>query len=548
MRKIVVALSVALLASCFAACSDDDAAVVPVASSSAAATSFSPGTGSFSVPLGTYSLTAGASTVSYQFRSGGLLNMTAGGVTTTDIAYTYNTSTGDLSFNWSVGGSTMSYTYKNCFTTASAGSTYLVMPGFKKTSGTATSIIGTYEYGMTINTMGTVTDTTIILSYNANGTYSVTTRVTGQADQITTGVWDTVNHSVVGYSFVSVGGSLYMFAPASAYLFGGSSGSTSSANSGASSSSGGSSASVNSASSASAASSTPTLESVSYRETVTVPGGTFSQVPTSGNTFSHTITSFKMGKYEVTYELWYTVYQWAIGNGYQFANAGREGHNGTAGAVPTTAKYEPVTSINWRNAIVWCNAYSQMEGKTPVYCSDSGFSTPIKDSRDGSYDNSNDGTAGSFDNPYVNWNATGYRLPTEGEWQYAASYKDGSSWTPYNYASGATAAYTDTTATGLVAWYDGNSGYVTKTVGTKGANALGIHDMSGNVWEWCQDWWGTLPTTAQTNYRGPAFGSARIHRGESYGSSAVYLRVGTRSSSYPYDEYDSYGFRIAARQ
>ncbi|HPH03770.1 MAG TPA: SUMF1/EgtB/PvdO family nonheme iron enzyme, partial [Spirochaetota bacterium] len=290
------------------------------------------------------------------------------------------------------------------------------------------------------------------------------------------------------------------------------------------------------------------LSSVSYRETVSVPGGTFTQVPTSGNTFSHTITGFRMGKYEVTYELWYTVYQWALGQGYFFANAGREGHNGTIGAAPTARKYEPVTHINWRDAIVWCNAYSQMSGLTPVYCSDSGLTTPIKDSRDGSYGSSVNTTAGSFDKPYVNWNATGYRLPTEGEWQYAASYKDGSSWTAYNYASGATAVYTDTTATGLVAWYSGNAGSTTKTVGTKGANALGIHDMSGNVWEWCWDWWGTLPTTAQNNYRGPASGSGRIERGGCYDISADYLQVGSRIGNYPYFEYSHIGFRLASKQ
>ena len=204
---------------------------------------------------------------------------------------------------------------------------------------------------------------------------------------------------------------------------------------------------------------------------------------------------------------------WAIANGYSFANAGSEGHNGTRGAAPTARKYEPVTDINWWDAIVWCNAYSQMEGKTPVYCSDAGFTTPIKSSQGGSYGSSVNTTAGSFDNPYVNWNATGYRLPTEGEWQYAASYKDGSSWTPYNYASGATADTTDATATGLVAWYQANSGSSTKDVGTRTANALGIHDMSGNAVEWCWDWSGGRPSTAQINYHGRDTGPFRVIRG-----------------------------------
>ncbi|HPH03777.1 MAG TPA: SUMF1/EgtB/PvdO family nonheme iron enzyme, partial [Spirochaetota bacterium] len=290
------------------------------------------------------------------------------------------------------------------------------------------------------------------------------------------------------------------------------------------------------------------LADVSYRDVVSVPGGTYSQVPTYGNTFSHTITGFKMGKYEVTYELWKVVHSWANANGYQFANAGREGHDGTVGAALTSDKHEPVTYINWRDAIVWCNAYSQMEGKTPVYCTTSGYTTPIKNSQDGSYGSSWNTTDGSFDKPYVNWSATGYRLPTEGEWQYAASYKDGSSWTPYNYASGATADYNDATATGLVAWYSGNSDSSTKAVGTRTANALGIYDMSGNVFEFCWDFYQNLPTAAQNNYRGPASGSYRTKRGGSYLDNTG-LQVGCRDAYYyPYSESDFYGFRIVCKQ
>jgi len=250
-----------------------------------------------------------------------------------------------------------------------------------------------------------------------------------------------------------------------------------------------------------------------------------------------------MGQFEVTYYLWYTVYQWAIANGYAFANAGKEGNDGTVGAAPTSAKYEPVTTVNWRDAIVWCNAYSQMEGKTPVYCTTSGLTTPIKNSQDGSYGSSVNTTQGSFDNPYVNWNATGYRLPTEGEWQYAASYKNGA-WTPYNYASGATADFNNATATGSVAWYRMNSGESTTTAGPKFANALGIFDMSGNVSEWCWDWYEDLPKTMQNNYRGPASGSIRIQRGGCYFDSAVFLQVGQRCCDDPYDESQGIGFRL----
>ena len=253
---------------------------------------------------------------------------------------------------------------------------------------------------------------------------------------------------------------------------------------------------------------------------VSVPGGTYTQTDGT-NSFSHTISTFKMGKYQVTYNLWNTVYQWAVANGYTFADAG-------AGSGNT-----PVTTVSWRDSIVWCNAYSQETGLTPCYTYSSAV---IKDSTN----------ATACDNAVCVWTNNGYRLPSEGEYQYAASYINGSSWTPYNYASGATADYTNAAATGLVAWYSANSGSVTHAVGGKTANALGIYDMSGNVWEWCWDWYGTYPGTS-TDYRGPASGSGRVVRGGSYynGGGAGYLQVGGRFSSFPYYASSSLGFRFA---
>jgi formylglycine-generating enzyme required for sulfatase activity len=80
-----------------------------------------------------------------------------------------------------------------------------------------------------------------------------------------------------------------------------------------------------------------------------------------------TVNAFYIGETEITYELWYTIKTWAAGNGYTFANPGREGKGGLEGAAPTPAKNEPVTSISWRDAVVWCNAYSETGGKDPVY-------------------------------------------------------------------------------------------------------------------------------------------------------------------------------------
>ena len=273
---------------------------------------------------------------------------------------------------------------------------------------------------------------------------------------------------------------------------------------------------------------------------VSVPGGTFTQTDGT-NSFSHTISAFKIGKYEVTYDLWYTVHLWAISNGYTFANAGMEGSNGPIGDAPTAAKYEPVTTVSWRDVIVWCNAYSEKSGLAACYTYSAAI---IRDSRDTN--------ATACDNAVCTWSNNGYRLPSEGEWQYAASYKDGSSWTPYNYASGATANYSYAIATGNVAWYSDNSWvnthYITHNAGGKNANALGIYDMSGNVFEWCWDWYAAYPGTS-TNYRGAASGSGRVIRGGSYDSDAYYLQVGNRynyygSDYYPYGAYGYYGFRF----
>jgi formylglycine-generating enzyme required for sulfatase activity len=225
------------------------------------------------------------------------------------------------------------------------------------------------------------------------------------------------------------------------------------------------------------------------------------------------------------------VYHWAVANGYTFQNVGAEGIYETVGsAAPTTAKYQPVTYVSWRDVIVWCNAYSEKTGLTPCYTY---LSAVIKDSTN----------ATACDNAVCAWTNNGYRLPSEGEYQYATSYINGSSWTPYNYASGATADYTNATATGLVAWYNANCSSP-HAVGGKTANALGLYDMSGNVAEWCWDWYGTYPGIS-TDYRGPASGSRRVLRGGSSYDYAYYLKVGIRFNDIPYSSFYYSGFRFA---
>jgi formylglycine-generating enzyme required for sulfatase activity len=133
--------------------------------------------------------------------------------------------------------------------------------------------------------------------------------------------------------------------------------------------------------------------------------------------------------------------------------------------------------------------------------------------------------------------ATGMRLPSEAEWEYAC--RAGTT-TAYNNGSN-----DDLTAV-AIAWYAQNSGSQTRAVGGKAANALGLHDMAGNVWEWVNDWSGTYSGSAQINPTGPASGGYRVLRGGGWPSNPPgYVRSSVRTSSGPYTQYYDAGFRVA---
>ena len=127
-----------------------------------------------------------------------------------------------------------------------------------------------------------------------------------------------------------------------------------------------------------------------------------------------------------------------------------------------------------------------------------------------------------------------FRLPTEAEWEYAA--RGGNQSLHYKY-SGSDIIYD-------VAWYNGNSGSSTHAVGTKTANELGIYDMSGNVWEWCSDWYGFYSAGAQTNPQGPSSDSCRVLRGGSWGNDARGCRVSNRNLSGPGNSNGHSGLRL----
>ena len=133
-----------------------------------------------------------------------------------------------------------------------------------------------------------------------------------------------------------------------------------------------------------------------------------------------------------------------------------------------------------------------------------------------------------------------FRLPTEAEWEYAA--RGGKKSNRYNYSGN--------NNIGGVAWYTDNSGNKTHMVKTKSPNELGFYDMSGNVWEWCHDWFGSdyYGKSPSTNPQGPSSGTGRVLRGGSWYYRARHCRVSSRSYSVPIYRYNRLGFRLALPQ
>ena len=128
-----------------------------------------------------------------------------------------------------------------------------------------------------------------------------------------------------------------------------------------------------------------------------------------------------------------------------------------------------------------------------------------------------------------------FRLPTEAEWEFAS--RGGIKSQGYKYSG--------SNNLNSVAWYDDNSGITTHDVGLKSPNELGIYDMSGNVWEWCSDWYGNYSSSSQTNPTGSYSGSNRVLRGGSWGLNAWCCRVSIRSGGAPDFRHLILGFRLA---
>jgi sulfatase modifying factor 1 len=184
----------------------------------------------------------------------------------------------------------------------------------------------------------------------------------------------------------------------------------------------------------------------------------------------------------------------------------------------------PVEHINWFDCIEFCNKLSTMADLEPCYTID-------KETKNAG------GLSKTDPSRWIitcNWNANGYRLPTEAEWEYSA--KGGKNSNFYNYSGGE--------AEGPVAWHKNNSQYKTQNVGQKKPNELGLHDMSGNVWEWCWDWHTAYQETLLKNPRGPETGNYRTLRGGSWADNLNYQRVASRGKESPNGKYSSIGMRL----
>lgn len=270
-----------------------------------------------------------------------------------------------------------------------------------------------------------------------------------------------------------------------------------------------------------------------------IEGGAFSMgdaLDGHSNELVHSVNvnAFYLWTKEMSKGQWDGVRTWGLSNGYSDLVPG-------SGAG---INY-PVANVNWYNVVKWCNARSEMESLTPCYYIDEAQTVVYK--------------TGQVDvtNTMVKWDANGYRLPTEAEWEKAARGGFSGRRFPWgntithslaNYwvysADGITNyyAYDISPTQGLHPDYSGAA-----PIGSFAANAFGLYDTSGNVLEWCWDWYSSsfYSSSPINNPTGPTTGSGRARRGGYYGQTAQWSRNSTRDGPVPTLGHPSQGFRVA---
>jgi len=188
----------------------------------------------------------------------------------------------------------------------------------------------------------------------------------------------------------------------------------------------------------------------------------------------------------------------------------------------------PVYYVSWYEVLKYSNKRSIAEGLNPCYS--------INGSTDPDIWGASPATADeNWDAVVCNWKANGYRMPTEAEWEYASRGGDKAQGLKFSGSNDHL----------KVAWMEENSGIKLHEVGRKQANELGLYDMSGNLYEWCWDWYGEYPDSALTNPTGPATGKFRVERGGAWDRGVNASKVDSRYFFKPQTSYGGVGVRIA---